>query len=645
MSAWDDPGEALDGRCEQPVPLGDKIEDFYVNLRSASAAIASRRGAGSEASQQSSVQECLYNVSVCLYRLESHESRPELHETPEITHEIAQDCGKKAAQVLRTVFAESVQQVIADNRKRLVMKAALDAESSQSHSQRHINALIDLLGTWSNILVNITALQLSGACLQLVVAPLHLRVIEMAMECVRQFKTDKRLDEWHKKVLLLQQQQQQREQQREQQQQQQQEEACSIVSLDALLSQIAAMREVVSQYYTFLDSIKLFAAPAPGGGGNESAPTPASEQPTLLGIVSREERSQWRELDASYTSLEHGYLAHTTAEALGQRELLEIERGVLVPQAVEDALYLANRVAERALVAGSESAALAIGLRIVELLDPGLGAEAAVYAFVSDKRRFYHVASRGRLGEGGGGEEAEEEEKEEQEQVKIGGGGHAYVANGQASVTGTSLAGEAGATAAQESDEQQQQQQQQQQPSLLSAEIAEELAAGASAIKHAARGVNSWLTGMGITPAALLLQPTPARSDVGLGLALRAHAKGSHGASSSSTVDLLIAALETDADALGEEDEAALCMAMPDWGVFLSGLAVPAASIATLRRLYATPVHGASAEGRQALGMVEQELSRVGVLYQRALEEEARVLLRGVLERHLYAGLDAAFGR
>ena len=136
------------------------------------------------------------------------------------------------------------------------------------------------------------------------------------MECFRQFKTDKRLDDWHRKVML-----------QVFASDNQSTEACSIVALDALLAQISAMREVVSQYYTFLDSIKLFAASAPEGGGGESGPSPApipeqpTLQPTLLSIVSREERNQWRELDASYTSLEHGYLAHTTAEALGQREL------------------------------------------------------------------------------------------------------------------------------------------------------------------------------------------------------------------------------------------------------------------------------------------------------------------------------------
>ena len=128
----------------------------------------------------------------------------------------------------------------------------------------------------------------------------------------------------------------------------------------------------------------------------------AQELLVHLGIVDRDERNRWRELDAIYISLEHGYLAHTTRAALAQRELLEVEgSGALVPQATEDAFYLLHRIAERALVAGSESAALAVGTRVVELLDPaaaaaggsGLALEGdeggAVYTYVTDKRRFF----------------------------------------------------------------------------------------------------------------------------------------------------------------------------------------------------------------------------------------------------------------
>ena len=674
-TAWNESGSSPTSEEAEP-SLGDKIEAFYVTLRTASTAISIGRGGGGGGSggygegyndtkhRASQIQECLYNVSVCLYDLESHESRAERNEMPDITREIAQDCCKKAAQVLRQVFAEHVQAVVAESRKRLVMKAALDAESSQSHSQRHINALIDLLGTWSNILVNISSLQLSGSCLQMVAGPLHLRIIEMAMECFKQFKLDKRLDDWHRKVM-------------QQAFSLHPTETCSIVALDALLSQISAMREVASQYYTFLDTILLLVPPSAEDATAISSATsppavpnlnpPAAEAPTLLGIVTRQERDQWRELDAIYISLEYGYLAYTIREALAQRELLEIESGVRVPQATEDVFYLLHRIAERALVAGSESAALAIGNKIIELLDPNLDDEAAIFRFVSDKRKFYHAARLERLAPEAGKEDEGGEEGVEYEGSGEGRGNGRGSSNvqrqGSANASRASPPSLSGAphgssntpphaeqgqhSPAEDARSLDQRAMQEQLSSTLGDDIAEELAAGASAIKDVARGVNSWLTGIAGRGRGLLSVPVASGGtrQTDLGYALQEHAKKTDG-SAASTVDLLVAALETDADAdVRGALELELCMSLEDWGVYLSGLAVPTSSIATVRRLYAIPVNGASCESRQALRIVEQELSRVGVLYARFLEQEARVLLRGTLEKHLDGPLAAAFAR
>jgi hypothetical protein len=605
--------------------MGDKLEEFYVTLRLASVA-----GPG----------EALYNVATALFELERHECKVELAETPEVLYEIVQDCRKKAAQVLRVAFAEQVRVLIAENSKRLLSKAALslDAESTLNHAQRHANTLIDLLGTWSNILVSIDAMQVTGPCLRLLVTPLHLRVIEASQSCFTQFKADKRLDEWHRKLMA--------------------QDVFSVVALDALLSQMVAMREVASQYYSFLDSIRLlFAVDADA----EAYAAANSNLCTLLSIVSPEERRQWRELDASYIALEIGYLEHTVKEALGQPELLEAEVGALVPQAVEDAFYLLHRVSERALGAGSESAALAVGNRIIELLDPAaadLGG-AAIFLFVSDKRRFFGCHKQRRLslplsalagGEAGATGSLlppqpppPSTRHPHQQQEQPSSSSSPSQTQGSDGRSLLSLPSSLSATALQERI-----------TSAVGVEIAEELSAGATVIADVASEVNSWLTKVGITGRRVAdwagAKDGGAGGGDALGAALQEQARCADGALSG--VELLVAALETETVVEGSDDDdqgrgqrlaLEFCMDLGDWGVYLSALAVAPASIGAVLRLYSQQVHrGASIEAASGLDIIGRELIRVQGCFSALLEGEAAGLLSSLFRRHLQQPLSAA---
>jgi hypothetical protein len=87
-------------------------------------------------------------------------------------------------------------------------------------------------------------------------------------------------------------------------------------------------------------------------------------------VVTLQEKNKWRELDAVYIALEFGYLSNAIKEALSESGLLEVEKGVFVPQAVEDVFFLLQRVVERALATGNEGSAFSVGNYIVELLDP-----------------------------------------------------------------------------------------------------------------------------------------------------------------------------------------------------------------------------------------------------------------------------------
>ena len=89
--------------------IGDKLENFYVTLRVASCAISDlKEGKQLQQTRGIDIQECLYNVAGALYDLEKKECNIEFNETPAILFEIVQDCQKKAAAVLRIVFAAGI---------------------------------------------------------------------------------------------------------------------------------------------------------------------------------------------------------------------------------------------------------------------------------------------------------------------------------------------------------------------------------------------------------------------------------------------------------------------------------------------------------------------------------------------------------
>jgi hypothetical protein len=71
-----------------------------------------------------------------------------------INMEIIEDCRKKFVNAVRPSFADTIRPVISTVRKRLTLKTSLEvgAETLQLHSQRHFNSMVEILGSWSNIL-------------------------------------------------------------------------------------------------------------------------------------------------------------------------------------------------------------------------------------------------------------------------------------------------------------------------------------------------------------------------------------------------------------------------------------------------------------------------------------------------------------
>ena len=215
------------GSDHKDFSVGPKVERFYLAYRNA----------------EDNIHEVMESVS----ELEHHTPVTSLGEPPDVVSEIIADCQKKTAQIIRAPYTDNVRVVITTIRKKLVSKVSLDADSSGQHGQRHLNSLLELLGTWSNMIDRIRSSHwgISVTVFRLAVSQLHERVVEMALECFLKFREDKQLDGWHVRVM----------------------EASSkegigagnfsIIALDFLLSQMSAMREIVQQYYKFVEKTFL----------------------------------------------------------------------------------------------------------------------------------------------------------------------------------------------------------------------------------------------------------------------------------------------------------------------------------------------------------------------------------------------------
>lgn len=285
--------------------IGEKIESFYLSLR---------------------LDGSVEGVCDTLRSIETHDDIHDLNVLPDI---IA-DCQKKASQFIRAHYAEEVGNIISTSRKKLNVKASLDNETSHLHSHRHLNTLVELLGTWSDIIASLSNYNLSMVMMYSTTSSLHSRIIDMAFDCFEKFKEDKSLHSWHSKVLDP-------------------SSEFSVIALDAILSQVVSMRDVVRQYHAFYAE-------------HCDPPKTASNDHEFL---------RWRELDAIYSALECAYMSKASSIAMQDRSLLDLEENVLVLQLVEDCFFLFERVVERSMKTGSETSVMATSNRVVELLDPG----------------------------------------------------------------------------------------------------------------------------------------------------------------------------------------------------------------------------------------------------------------------------------
>jgi hypothetical protein len=336
--------------------IGEKLEAFYLSFASSC----------EDEKHNSLLIEAMKDI-------EDHVPIVEQNEVSEIINEIIMDCRKRCAQKIRSRQVEQVRILIAATRKKLVSKAALDNEASQQHGQRHLNAFIDLLGSWSNIINEIHNLYLSKAMVYIVLSPLYTRISESAYECFNVFKQDKDLDQLIKKLINS-----------------VDKEEINLNTLDVLISQLSAFRDILNRYFKFIENIfddERYDA-------IEEIQTTTSN--TNYNLITIEELNKWTELDLFYTTFESFYLLQTI-ELISTNEctLLEIEENCYIAQFFEDLFFLFDRVVKRSFSTRSETCVFSTVNKIIEFLKFNSHENINVYSIVNNKLTFSNCIKNG----------------------------------------------------------------------------------------------------------------------------------------------------------------------------------------------------------------------------------------------------------
>lgn len=280
--------------------FGSCLENFYISYEAA----ACTRSTKSDIDCSESVRHLIE----CLFALEEI-----CDSSCDASCEVLAACRKKAVALIRAPYADAVRTLITASKKRLAIKSCMT--QNESGQNRHLSALIELFGSWSNIVQEIRHLgPLSDVTLLSITSSLHDRVCEASLSCFEAFCSDNRIVTSASQSKFA--------------------ESSSLHVLDSVLTTLTAMLAVVQHYRDFYSITTHTSAQALGP-----------------------ELSQWRRADGVYVSLEISYCRRALAECLSQSvsELLLLQDDdddddeVLVAQAVEDAFFVLTKVVERAL--------------------------------------------------------------------------------------------------------------------------------------------------------------------------------------------------------------------------------------------------------------------------------------------------------
>lgn len=338
---------------EQPITLGEKIEDFYLHLM-----------------DPKKDEDNLYRLSDSLYSLEHHFVQQEQGENIELVREIVKDCHRKASSHIRSLYIEAINGLITSSRKKLKIKISL--EQSQDLQQKHLAIILELLGQWSNILANLIQYQFSKSFIQLSLASLYHRVLECVYDTYSTFVEDKDLSNWCVKC------------------QYHSSGNFNLHSLDTLLIQLSSIRQILNQNYLYLFNTFNSIETLDQEELSQSILYSASDSWPMvfkkawdtnqrinyfeLNVQSMlfptiHEVTRWREIDTFYVSLESAYLTHSVITACEDFSLIVFEgNDTFTLQCLEDIIYIQHKVIERSIGFNEEMAVFGIGQKILEII-------------------------------------------------------------------------------------------------------------------------------------------------------------------------------------------------------------------------------------------------------------------------------------
>lgn len=347
---------------ERMVSLGEKLESFYLALLTI---------------QSQNNDPNLIRLADVLYELETHNINENDGETNELLQDILKDARKKSSQILRIPYIESINQLITSSRKRLKAKTALDNETSIQHGQRYVHIFLELLGNWSNIIINLMNYGFSKEIIQLILQPLHIRIIEMAKECFLIMKQDKDLDSWCIKLMQSSFSSSSSNDKDESNKDNSNDFLINLTTLDNFTIQLSTMRNIINQHYLFLfhTFLPLFQPPDNDENNNSDPPNDNNNNNDHysfldhLLIVNKDELLQWKEIDMIYITLEIAYLQQSIIKAcLEGVYYISLEDNIFILQLFEDSIFLFHKIIERCKQTNEEKVLFMISQKILEML-------------------------------------------------------------------------------------------------------------------------------------------------------------------------------------------------------------------------------------------------------------------------------------
>eukprot|EP01042_Synura_sphagnicola_P034782 gene34782-44594_t len=206
---------AEDGLPEDTNTLGNLLAHFYLSLSSGNPE----------------------EIITAYVALESYCPDVQLGESWEVQDEIVKDARRKCVSLIRAPYVEKTNQLNTAARKRLKQKTALSDNSNSdgtvvAHGQRYMFIMMDVLGTWSNWLVELRQYGFRREMITQLMNSLYPRIMEMVFDTFQAFRQEKDLEKLCAKSTDI-------------------NAELHLNTLDNTLQQLGTMRSLVNKHYAF----------------------------------------------------------------------------------------------------------------------------------------------------------------------------------------------------------------------------------------------------------------------------------------------------------------------------------------------------------------------------------------------------------